>query len=168
MTHQRRHEYHRDEAGDIVRRETVVRILEDSLEHVFSPYFWATAVAATTANFKAMIRTVPTPKSFQVDLIDESQDSFEKRVMGGFPTQFTRLAIIFQNGPVIGDCPQNGVTPNALLAVIEDHLASRQTMDSSGIENNKALNHIRAALDCLNSRIDTPFSTRSAYLGLTS
>lgn len=69
----------------------------------------------------------------------------------GYPAHFTRLPVIFQNGPLREDVPQNGVTPNALLAVIVDHLQGKQMGPEASPENELALHYAACALEQLNN-----------------
>lgn len=63
----------------------------------------------------------------------------------------SELHISFQNGPWKEGGP-NGVTQEALLAVVEDRLASFQSGPYACAENATALEHVRAALAALQSR----------------
>ena len=69
----------------------------------------------------------------------------------GYPAHFTRLPVIFQNGPLQEDVPQNGVTPQALLAVIADHLHGKQMGMEASPENQAAMMYVVAAMEQLNS-----------------
>jgi hypothetical protein len=59
--------------------------------------------------------------------------------------------ILFQNGP-IGDRGVNGVTQEALLAVVIDRLRSFQAGPFACPENAEALAHAENALECLKER----------------
>ena len=81
----------------------------------------------------------------------------------GVPVQFTRLPVVFQNGPKFTDCPQNGVTVQALLAVIEDHLRGEQCGPEACLENHIALQHIQAALEMTSRKVDVPYKSAELY-----
>lgn len=61
--------------------------------------------------------------------------------------------VLFQNGP-IGEAGVNGVTQEALLAIVEDRLSSFQNGPYACEENQWALDHVRKALDWLHARTD--------------
>ena len=63
----------------------------------------------------------------------------------------TMLEILFQNGP-IGEVGVNGVTNEALLAVIEDRLVHFQDGPFACEENADALHNVRLALAALHRR----------------
>lgn len=66
--------------------------------------------------------------------------------------EYRELAnVIFQNGP-INEVGINGVTHEALLAIIADRLRSFQAGPYSCKENARALTHIEEALHWLHSR----------------
>ena len=69
----------------------------------------------------------------------------------GYKTSFSRLPIVFQNG-AIGDVGTNGVTHEALLAIIEDRLSAFQAGPYACEENANALAHVQAAQSILKSR----------------
>jgi len=60
------------------------------------------------------------------------------------------LAIHFQNGP-IAEAGINGITQEALLAIVIDRLTSFQNGPFACHENSHALKHARAALECLHT-----------------
>jgi hypothetical protein len=64
---------------------------------------------------------------------------------------FLRVRVGFQNGP-IGEAGVNGITHEALLAILIDRLASFQTGPYRCIENAQALAYLTDARDVLNSR----------------
>ncbi len=72
--------------------------------------------------------------------------------LGGMPARFTRLPIIFHTGPISYDMPMNGVTPEALLAVISDHLNGLQNSPEACMENQMAKDYVDAALSMLLQR----------------
>ena len=59
--------------------------------------------------------------------------------------------IRFQNGP-IKDAGVNGLTHEALLAVLEDRLVGFQAGPYATADNAEALDHIRGAMECLHRR----------------
>lgn len=81
----------------------------------------------------------------------------------GVPAQFTRLPVVFQRGPLFTDCPQNGVTVQALLAVIEDHLRGEQSGPDACMENHLALQHIQAALEMTNRKVEVPYKSHTQF-----
>lgn len=64
---------------------------------------------------------------------------------------FPRLTIIFQNGP-IGEAGVNGISGEALLAVVIDRLRSFQNGQYSCKENAVALTHLETSLMWLQKR----------------
>lgn len=61
------------------------------------------------------------------------------------------LTILFQNGP-IADAGVNGVTHEALLAIVADRLQAFQVGPYACAENAEALKHVEAAQEALLSR----------------
>jgi hypothetical protein len=59
--------------------------------------------------------------------------------------------IAFQNGP-IKEAGVNGITHEALLAIIEDRLVGFQSGPYACADNAEALDHIRGAMECLQRR----------------
>ena len=71
--------------------------------------------------------------------------------LAGFASHFTRLPVIFQDGPV----PEkgcNGITIEALLAICIDRLEGFQSGDYPCEENAKAIEGMEMALESLKSR----------------
>jgi hypothetical protein len=62
-----------------------------------------------------------------------------------------KCRISFQNGP-IKEVGVNGVTQEALLAIVIDRLECFQAGPYSTVMNAQALTHCRSALDCLQER----------------
>jgi hypothetical protein len=69
----------------------------------------------------------------------------------GYKSSFSRLPVIFQNGP-IKEAGVNGVTNEALLAIVEDRLKGFQRGPFACEANAMALAHVELALACLRSR----------------
>lgn len=69
----------------------------------------------------------------------------------GYKASFGRLTVIFQNGPP-AEAGVNGVTNEALLAILAHRLQGFQTGPFPCATNAAALVHIRAALDVLKAR----------------
>jgi hypothetical protein len=69
----------------------------------------------------------------------------------GFGSSFSREIVLFQNGP-IKESGINGITQEALLAVVIDRLRSFQAGPFSGRENAIALTHCEEALMWLQRR----------------
>ncbi len=65
--------------------------------------------------------------------------------------QMDGLVVLFQNGP-INEHGVNGVTQEALLAIVADRLASFQDGPFACPENRNALAHVQDALTWLQSR----------------
>jgi len=63
------------------------------------------------------------------------------------------VTLRFQQGPV-GDAGLNGITNEALLAVVEDRLVGFQSGLFACKENMGALKHVRTALMCLKERTE--------------
>ena len=71
---------------------------------------------------------------------------------GTYVTQHVpNTTIRFQNGP-IGDVGVNGISNEALLAIVEDRLAGFQSGPYSCWENGMALQHVRDAMKSLHAR----------------
>lgn len=62
------------------------------------------------------------------------------------------LRIEFQNGPMGADTPPNGLSNEALLAVVEDRLKGFQSGPYACRENALALTHIQDAMHWLHHR----------------
>lgn len=69
----------------------------------------------------------------------------------GYKASFARLPIVFQNGP-IKEAGVNGVTGEALIAILIDRLRCFQAGAYACQDNAKAIWHLRDALDCLQVR----------------
>jgi hypothetical protein len=69
----------------------------------------------------------------------------------GYTTSYSRLVIMFQNGP-IGEAGVNGITQEALLAIVVDRLASFQAGPYACHENAMALVDCESALEWLHMR----------------
>jgi hypothetical protein len=69
----------------------------------------------------------------------------------GYKTALTRLVVIFQNGSV-QDLGQNGITMEALLAIVADRLTGFQNTPDACDANAHALIHVQSALNELKSR----------------
>lgn len=61
------------------------------------------------------------------------------------------VTILFQNGP-INEVGVNGITHEALLAILEDRLAGFQSGKFANEYNARALEHVRAAQSALHDR----------------
>lgn len=70
---------------------------------------------------------------------------------GGYKSSFSRAIILFQNGP-IKDAGVNGLTQEALLAIVIDRLRSFQSGPYSCRENAIAMTHCEDALMWLQRR----------------
>ncbi len=72
-------------------------------------------------------------------------------VDGAYRSSFSRTPIIFQNGP-IGEAGVNGLTHEALLAILIDRMSSFQAGPYACAENGEALAALEAAQAALHSR----------------
>jgi hypothetical protein len=73
-------------------------------------------------------------------------DSFNQELNSSLVVQ-----VSFQNGP-IKEAGVNGVTHEALLAIVEDRLVGFQSGPYACADNAEALDHIRGAMECLQRR----------------
>jgi hypothetical protein len=69
----------------------------------------------------------------------------------GYSARFTRLLILFQNGP-IKESEVNGITQEALLAIVIDRLRSFQAGPYPSTQNELAIVHCEIALTNLKLR----------------
>lgn len=69
----------------------------------------------------------------------------------GYKSSYSRQLILFQNGP-IKEFGVNGVTHEALLAIVIDRLAAFQKGPYPSADSDEALGHVHAALRCLQKR----------------
>ena len=69
----------------------------------------------------------------------------------GYSASFSRLLVLFQNGPIL-EAGINGITQEALLAIVIDRLRSFQNGPYQCPENAQALNHCVQALASLQKR----------------
>lgn len=69
----------------------------------------------------------------------------------GYRSEFTRMIVLFQNGP-IQEAGVNGITHEALLAIVADRLRSFQDGGYACKENAEALTAIENAQNWLNRR----------------
>lgn len=108
----------------------------------------------------------PANEQLKIEVIDEpgSGGANHKYVISGmdqtnnhsYPlihpyAYYASTCILFQNGP-IPEKGVNGITHEALLAIVEDRLASFQAGPYACEENGRALWHVRAALAALKER----------------
>ena len=73
------------------------------------------------------------------------------RLVGEDREDWVMLLIQFQDGPV-GKVGVNGITNEALLAIVEDRLAGFQAGRFACLENSMALDNVRAAMHALKYR----------------
>lgn len=69
----------------------------------------------------------------------------------GYRASFSRLIVVFQNGP-IAESGVNGITQEALLAIVADRLRSFQAGPYSCKANACALTHVEEAMHWLQQR----------------
>ncbi len=81
----------------------------------------------------------------------DTKTNTSKADIAGYTASFARMLVLFQNGP-IKEFGINGVTQEALLAIIIDRLRSFQAGPFSGRENAIALTHCEDALMWLQRR----------------
>lgn len=77
----------------------------------------------------------------------------------GHRSMFTRLPIIFQKGPLFGDTQQNGVSVNALIAVLVDHLTSIQNTEDACFDYQMAVNYLQSAKSHVDRVVHVPYSS---------
>lgn len=109
----------------------------------------------------------PANDTLKIEVVDEpgSGGAHHRYDITGFDTEnnpsaatggwgkasFGRTIILFQNGP-INEVGVNGITHEALLAILEDRLACFQAGPFKCDENARALYHIRQAQEAMKSR----------------
>lgn len=69
----------------------------------------------------------------------------------GYRRSFSRVPIVFQNGP-IKEVGINGISNESLLAIVEHRLEGFQSGSYSCVENAHALLNVKQALLCLHNR----------------
>lgn len=69
----------------------------------------------------------------------------------GYASSFSRMLVLFQNGP-IQEAGVNGITQEALLAIVIDRLQSFQEGPFPSVQNAEALERCREALWILQER----------------
>lgn len=69
----------------------------------------------------------------------------------GYRRSFARVPIVFQNGP-IHETGVNGISQEALLAIVADRLECFQAGPYACQDNAEALEHVKAAMECLHRR----------------
>jgi hypothetical protein len=84
------------------------------------------------------------------DTATNPSDPLVQRFGGGVPTE-AKKTILFQNGP-IKDFGVNGITQEALLAIVIDRLEAFQAGPFPSAENADALAHCQLALEALQTR----------------
>ncbi len=70
---------------------------------------------------------------------------------GGYPAQFTSLQLFYHDDYNGGLVP-NGVTENAVIATLIDHLQGKQSGPRACQENAVAMEYLAAAMQLLNQR----------------
>ena len=70
----------------------------------------------------------------------------------GYKSRFTRLVVLFQNGPIKEVGGVNGVSGEALLAIVKDRLECFQSGPYQSSYNQEALDHINCAIEVLHRR----------------
>jgi hypothetical protein len=81
----------------------------------------------------------------------DTDDNPSKVGESGYSSSYARAVILFQNGP-IKDAGTNGITQEALLAIVIDRLRSFQAGPFACGENALALSHCEEALRQLQKR----------------
>lgn len=85
---------------------------------------------------------------YRISGFDTRTNTSDESAVSGESTGQSEVDIVFQNGP-IGEVGVNGVTQEALLAVLIDRLESFQSGQWACEENAFALNHLRDAQESL-------------------
>lgn len=117
----------------------------------------------TTVNIDALDRTAPGVPTYRYDLSGFNTAFNNQATDGsGRAPMVTRLPIVFHNGPLLMDRPQNGVTAEALLAVLTDHLQGLQNSLESCIEYQTALSYLNSAKTALDRKIKVPYVSEMA------
>lgn len=70
----------------------------------------------------------------------------------GYQSSFSRLIVLFQNGPIAEAGGVNGISQEALMAILIDRLRAFQTGPFACRENAVALTHLETALMWLQKR----------------
>lgn len=87
---------------------------------------------------------------------------------GGYPAQFTQTQLFFHDD-YRGGQMANGVTENAVLAALIDHLQGKQTGPRACQENTMALEYLKAAVMLLAKRDYRPAIPQgSTYMPLAN
>ena len=90
------------------------------------------------------------PRRYDITGFDTATNPFAEG-NGGYVAHFSRLPVIFQAGPV-GEAGPNGISFEALLAIVEDGLEHYQKGPFACQENAIALVHVQTALNALHGR----------------
>lgn len=89
------------------------------------------------------------------DIFGFNTDSNPSRIAeDAYSAAFSRLPIVFQNGPIKETGTTNGVTHEALLAIVADRLECFQAGKFACDENQLALGYVKAAMAVLKSRTE--------------
>ena len=112
--------------------------------------------AINPANEKLTIHVVDDPgvgganHRYQIEGFD-TENNPSRQVGYVWPHSAVHLTIFFQNGP-IPEVGNNGITNEALLAILIDRMRGFQSGKFACDENAQALAHLEIAMDCLHFR----------------
>lgn len=123
-----------------------------------------------TLQITAMNNPVPGLPNYRYDItgFNTAYNPAADDPMTGRPAHFSRLPVIFQNGPLLGDAIQNGVTVPVLLAILEDHLQGIQMGPDACMEHQMTLDYVRAALQFANMKTEVPYASQQVYEAMTA
>jgi hypothetical protein len=121
-----------------------------------------TSFRSTSVERRNMTRELTSHKvnglneAIRIDVTDEpgaggASHEYLIQVFAADPTKSSVTTISFQNGP-IADAGFNGLSQEALLAIVEDRLKSFQAGPYACRENALALTHIQEAMHWLHHR----------------
>lgn len=85
---------------------------------------------------------------------------------GGFPALHHSLSIFFHEGPMFSDQQLNGVTPEALIMVVADHLQTKMNTPDACREYEEAIGQLYGAVGSLSRRIDMRHLSNDGYPAL--
>lgn len=88
---------------------------------------------------------------YEITGFDTTNNPSDTSMVEGVKSGYEGVEILFQNGP-IAECGVNGVTQEALLAIVADRLRSFQAGAYANEYNATALAHVEAAQSSLLAR----------------
>lgn len=93
-------------------------------------------------------------EALKIEVLDEPGHGgacHEYKISNPDETHFCGNRISFQNGP-IAEAGVNGISQEALLAIVEDRLLGFQSGQYATADNAEALSHVQVAMECLHRR----------------